>query len=516
VNLRRQFIKNVLSNYTFLGLNFIIFFFLNPYINNTFGPERAGTWFLIASLVGYAGIVTFGIPSATEKYVAEFLARGSRDAVNRIVSTSLFLSLFVALIAVPIVALVVIFPQWLFRLQPAYLSEARKVLFIVGIDLVLAYPCSLMLNVLKGFNRHDVRTAVLIPALLIKAAGFVLVIRYGGGITAMALIQFVINMLGYAVVTVWILRHAPWLSIRLRSVERSTARLLMVYGTFQFFAMASDLIIANTDKIILANMVSMAMVSTYNIAAQLRGVGRLISSGLDLPLRTASSHLQGTGDVNALQMLATVGARVLLVGVGGLYVLYAAWGDQFVRLWQPRVFAETGLATYYCLLILSVPAFLTVALLPGIAIIYGLGRHQPHGVLGIIVAVLNVGLSIALAPLWGIYGVALGAAVPLFFIRGLYMYRYVPRVLQMSLGQFIVGVWGRPLLGLVPLAAVLWGVRCVLGFDRLLWLMVFFLVVAAGYAAWAYFVVLTPAEKQLVREIRKSLASTPVQEEATP
>ena len=96
MNLRRQLTRNVLSNWMFLFLNLVIFFFLTPFIIDVLGPARAGIWFLLGSITGYFGIVAFGIPGATEKYVAEYLANDDRDQVNRIVSSSLFLSLWLA------------------------------------------------------------------------------------------------------------------------------------------------------------------------------------------------------------------------------------------------------------------------------------------------------------------------------------------------------------------------------------------------------------------------------------
>jgi protein-S-isoprenylcysteine O-methyltransferase Ste14 len=50
----------------------------------------------------------------------------------------------------------------------------------------------------------------------------------------------------------------------------------------------------------------------------------------------------------------------------------------------------------------------------------------------------------------------------------------------------------------VPLAAVLTGLRLLIDFDRLLWLMVFFMIVGGAYALFVFFVVLTPEEKRLL------------------
>jgi hypothetical protein len=121
--------------------------------------------------------------------------------------------------------------------------------------------------------------------------------------------------------------------------------------------------------------------------------------------------------------------------------------------------------------------------------------------LGIVIAVVSVGTSLVLAHLLGIYGVAIGTIAPPFLIRGLYMYYYLPHITRMRPSRFIVGAWGRPLLALVPLAAVLAGLRFVLEFTSLWWLMGFFASIGAVYALWTYLVVLQRDERQLVRDV---------------
>jgi len=432
--------------------------------------------------------------------VAEYVAKGDHAQVNRVISTSLFLSLWLAVIAAVAAGVLCVFVDTIFTVSSEYAAEARWVMAIVGFDLALSYPCALMFNVLKGFNRHDVRNAILVPTLLVKAAGFVVVLMNGGGVTALVLVQLATNAAGYAIATAWVLRRTPWLRVRLGERDPGAYRLLLAYGAFQFVAMAADRIMLHTDRIIIGSMISMAAVTVYQVAARMRGQGRDISSGLDMTLRPAASHLHGLGDYAGLQRLLVTGSRISVILLGALYIVYLTWGGEFIRLWVPALSAGQAAGAYTCLLILVVPALLTTPLGAGVSVMYGLAGHRPFAVLGIIVAVAGVGLSIALARPLGIYGVAIGAVAPVFLVRDLYLYAYVPSLAKMSVRRFIADVWGRPLLALVPLAAVLVALRFVLEFDRLLWLMAFFAAVGAAYVLWVYLVVLHPDEKQLVSD----------------
>jgi O-antigen/teichoic acid export membrane protein len=516
LNLRTQLVRNILSNSVFVGLNLLIFFFLTPYIIDVLGKERAGLWFLLGSVTGYFGIVAFGIPGASEKYVAQYLATDEREQVSRTVSMSLSLSLYLAIAGAVAAAALCYFFDDLFEVSRGLVGEARVVMAIVGLDLVFAYPCGLMFNVLAGFNRYDVRNAILIPALIVKTLGYFLAVWWGAGVIGMVLVQLAVNLLSYLAAAVWVFAHAPWLKIRLSVRDRAIRRLLLVYGAYHFLAMAADRIMLYTDRFIIGSMITMAAVTVYHIAAQLRTISRNLSSGLDEALRPAASHLHALDDYGGLQRLLLTGARVLIVSLGALYIVYATWGERFVLLWQYGLTAEDAHQVYCCLVILIAPAFLTVALGAGISIMYGLGKHRPHAVLGVIVAVVNVGLSIWWVYPFGIYGVAAGTALPLFFIRGIYLYHYLPRLTKMSPWHFLRRAWGRPLLGLMPLAAALTGLRFLVQFDSLLMLVLFLAAVGALYFVWAYFVVLTAEEKHLVRDILSTRAIRSAGGETTP
>ncbi|MBN1917616.1 MAG: oligosaccharide flippase family protein [Verrucomicrobia bacterium] len=516
MNLRNQLIKNILSNWAFLFLNLVIFFFLTPYIIEVLGAERSGLWFLIGSITGYFGIVAFGIPGATEKYVAEYMAKGDHEQVNRVISTSLFLSLWLAAIALATAAVLALVADRVLTVSAAHVTEARWVMLIIGVDLAFSYPCALMFNVLKGFNRHDVRNAMLIPALLVKAGAFVIALVNGGGVVSLVLIQLATNVASYTAATVWVLRKTPWLHVSISTRHPGVCRLLLTYGAFQFVAMAAGRIIVYTDGWIIASMLSMTGVTVYNVAAKLSNQGRDISSGLDMTLRPAASHLHGLGDTAGLQKLLVTGSRIVVILLGALYIVYLTWGGEFIRLWLPGLSPAQAAGSYCCLLILVGAAFLTTPLGPGISIMYGIARHQPFARLGVIVAVANVGLSIALAFPLGIYGVAIGTVTPLFLIRGLYMYRYLPRIVEMSPWHYLVGVWGQPLLALAPLAAVLIGLRFVLEFTSLWWLMGFLAITGSAYVLWVYLVVLRHEEKQLIHDAVGLVVRRPGSRRAAP
>jgi O-antigen/teichoic acid export membrane protein len=97
-------------------------------------------------------------------------------------------------------------------------------------------------------------------------------------------------------------------------------------------------------------------------------------------------------------------------------VSVAVLGPHFLALWLDKPWIGESSK----ILLLLLPAYF-VALLsgPASALLMGRGKLRGLTVLTVVEAAVNLGLSIALIFPFGIYGVALGTAIPLVFFRGI-------------------------------------------------------------------------------------------------
>jgi O-antigen/teichoic acid export membrane protein len=80
---------NALSNFGGLAINVVIGFLLTPVMLTYLGEQRFGIWTLVSSLVGYYGLLDFGVGAAVFRYVPLFHGQGDRHKVSAVVSTSL-------------------------------------------------------------------------------------------------------------------------------------------------------------------------------------------------------------------------------------------------------------------------------------------------------------------------------------------------------------------------------------------------------------------------------------------
>src|SRR5450755_4745756 len=125
MSLKIRALKNIASNWTGLGVNIAVGFFLSPFILHHLGDEAFGLWVLIFSLTGYYGIFDFGIRSSLVRYVSKFQATGDKDELARLINTSLFTYTCLGLVLVVPTILGSIYVDRLFHVPTAFLRDGR-------------------------------------------------------------------------------------------------------------------------------------------------------------------------------------------------------------------------------------------------------------------------------------------------------------------------------------------------------------------------------------------------------
>src|ERR1700688_3717326 len=60
-----------------------------PFVVRSLGDRMYGMWSLVATLVGYYGLLDLGLSAAVSRYLAAALGVGDEDQCNRVFNTSL-------------------------------------------------------------------------------------------------------------------------------------------------------------------------------------------------------------------------------------------------------------------------------------------------------------------------------------------------------------------------------------------------------------------------------------------
>ncbi|MGC1291038.1 MAG: polysaccharide biosynthesis C-terminal domain-containing protein, partial [Candidatus Acidiferrales bacterium] len=111
---------------------------------------------------------------------------------------------------------------------------------------------------------------------------------------------------------------------------------------------------------------------------------------------------------------------------------------------------------YGLLAILIVPYTLQFAQLASPKILYGMARHLTLGKARLIEAATNIVLSIILLHYYGVWGVALGVAIPKFCASVFFLPGHLCHVLKVSIKSFLWQAYMWPVVTCAPMTIALY------------------------------------------------------------
>lgn len=403
-----------------------------PFIVHRLGDRHYGIWTLVASFMGYYGILDLGLSAAAGRYLAGALGADDHDDFNRVFNSSL--ALFVVL-----GGLVFAVSGGIAAMAPLLTKNAAdavlfwKVILIMGASVALTFPSRVFESVLEAHYRFDLTAGFDLATLILRTGLIVLVLLLGHGLLALAWMTL-LAAVPLAVIQAWVaFRKVPLLRLDRKYWHRHTTRRLFSYSVFSLIAALANLLRFRMDAIVVASFVGLAAVTHYRIGSIFAQYFMDIMSSMMGVFRSVFSRQFGARDHDALERTFFFSSKLSVciatfVGFGML-----VWGRPFIARWMGPRYHDS----YPVLAILVVGIMIQMWQGPSINLLYGISRHKFFALFNSIEGVANLVLSIALVHKYGMYGVALGTMIPMVITKIFIQPVYVCRVAGIDYGAYV-------------------------------------------------------------------------------
>lgn len=442
-------IANVLWNWGAFVFNVAVTFVLSPYVVRSLGNTTYGLWVLLGSLVGYLGLLDFGVRGAVTRYVARFHAVGDDAAASRLTSTALRIFSLMGLAAIVVTILLATTLIRHFNITAAETASARLVVTIGGVTVAASLIGGVYGGVVVGLQRFDLNGMLEIGIALVRAVLIYFALKWGYGILALALIQLGVS--GARTLGMFVYAHGLYPELRIRpGIWDPTAfRDIFSFSAYSTLLLFSNSLILYSDSVVIAAFLPIGLVTYFAIAGNLIDYTRSLIRGISTTLTPKTSALEAS-DPGAVSGVILRAARLATLMILPIAITFVLRGARFIDLWMgPAYGVEAGRILAILTLSLVFGASVQVAL----SALMGLSRHKEYVVFTVAEALLNLGMSIYLVRPLGISGVAIGTAVPSLVTSFVVMPWYLHRSAGVPVIQYWWQAWGRPILALIPFAA---------------------------------------------------------------
>lgn len=392
--------RNTLAQSTPVLVAYAFSFVLAPIMLARLGLATFGVWAVTGALVQYAGLADLGVSGSLPRFVALYEARGDRRGVGECVAAGLLTTF--ALGAVAALVAVLAAPVLADRLGVLDVGDMRTVLLASAGILFSSTVAGVLASVPLGLRRMVPPS---IASTLGSAVNFVVsvvALLSSRDLVVYALANLAAAVFGIAlalggVVYVWrgVPLHPPSFS-RLREIVHFSVRVQLIR--------VAELVNQQTDKIIIATLVGPRAAGTFELANRVvlavRQLGLLTLSAI-VPTATAEIVARGQAVVREFyrrytQRSVAIAFPLFAAACVGAPFLFVAWLGE----------APKDSATV--LVLLSVAFFVNITTGTAMTLAMSDGHPELAARAALLTAGLNVAATIALAPLFGLWGVLLG------------------------------------------------------------------------------------------------------------
>lgn len=412
-----KIIRNTIFNAIGRSWVIIIVLILTPYIIHHIGEKRYGIWVIVGVITGYFGLFDFGVGTSFEKYISEYYTKKDFKCLNEVVNTGfVFYSLLGATTSISV--FILIKPIIGFLNIPNNLYTEAFFVFILGIIIfAVTNALSIFRAIQGGLQRMDISNKITIAITLPNIAGTIYFLESGYGLQGLMINYAIVVLVTSTVNIFFAYKILPELRFNPLMFSKKMFKILFAFGYKLQISRFANLISFQTDKILITHFLSLGMVIYYQLGSsillRLRQVLLLLISAL-VP---AVSEAEARNEEVFLKELYLRGSKYLIFITMPALFFITTNASLVTSAWMGEGYERSALVIQ----ILAIGYF--AATVTGVAssIAAGVARTDIDMKFGLLLAVLNLSLSIFLIIKFGFIGVVLGTTVSLIVASFVFM-----------------------------------------------------------------------------------------------
>jgi O-antigen/teichoic acid export membrane protein len=446
-------VRGVALSYAYLLVSLIATILLTPVILRYIGQSAFGLWATFGSVVGYFGLLDFGMNSASVKYTAEYLAKSDKRALSGLVSTILFgVGIIGAIIIVISFGLMASIPR-LFHLPSTLMSTGQAAFVIMGSNVALGLAASALNGVIYGFQRIDVIKTFGIIQTSVNACLTLLFLRWGFGLIGVVLATTAAVLTLLLLALSFMRKNRRGIAMHWQHVRISTLREIAPYSFRSFILGLTAQVLYRTDNIVIGIFLAVAAVTPYSIAYKLCFLGVIVMYKIGDTLFPTFTRLYTSRDMDGLRSLYVRTARIAMtIMVPFAFTLVLA-GRQLINLWV----GDKNFVGMSVLLVLVAMDFIHATAGPAGQVLQAIGKNKEFTYSAIADAALNLTLSIILCQHIGLLGVALGTLIAHVCTDTWVVIWLACKYIALPVRTYLTQGILLPVLSALPAAAIVWG-----------------------------------------------------------
>lgn len=421
-------------SYFSMGIGFFISIIYTPIMLRLLGQSEYGLYNLVASVVSYLGLFSFGFGSAYIRYYSRYRVKQDQENIAKLNGMFLIIFVFIGLVAF-LAGLLLVFNIDVIlgnKISSSELSTAKILMGILAFNIALSFLASVFNSYITANEQYIFQKVIQIIKVVVSPFVILPILLMGYKSIGMVIATTTINVLIEIVNIIFCFKKLK-IRFAFNQFDFLLMREMTVFSSFIFMNMVIDQINWNVDKYILGRYRGTVSVAVYGIAAQLNTYYLSLSTAISSVFIPRVHRIVATTNNNKeLTELFTRIGRVQFLILSLIFLGFIFFGKPFINFWAGPNYSES----YYIALILIISATIPLIQNIGIEIQKAKNMHHFRSWVYLFIALLNITISIPLAKMYGGIGTALGTAISLIIGNGLIMNIYYSKRVMLNIKYF--------------------------------------------------------------------------------
>lgn len=429
-----QFKVGAILSYASMGLGYVISIVYTPIMLRLLGQSEYGLYNLVASVVSYLGLLSFGFGSAYMRYYSRYKVNNDEKNIAKLNGMFLIVFSLIGFIAILAGTILVFNIDLIFgeKLNVNELSTAKILIAIMVFNIAFSFPTSVFNSYITANEKYVFQKLLHMIKTLVNPMIMLPVLLMGYKSIGMVVVTTSLNIIIEVSNTVFCFRKLK-IKFIFEKFDFSLMKEMTVFSFYIFLNMIIDQINWSVDKFIIGRFRGTVAVSVYGLASQLNTYYLSLSTAIsNVFIPRVNRMVAVNNDNKELTALFTRVGRVQFILLSLICSGLIFFGQSFINMWAGSDYSEV----YLISLLLIIPVTIPLIQNLGIEIQRAKDMHKFRSWIYLFIAIGNVCLSVPLIKLYGGIGAAVGTAISLLIGNGLIMNIYYHKKIGLDMKYF--------------------------------------------------------------------------------
>lgn len=486
--------NGVVLSYITIILNTVIQLLYLPFLIDKLGSSEYGAYSIVASIMGYLAVMDFGFGDAIVMYTARYKAQGKSDKEKKMHGMFWVIFNVIGIITFGLGVIISLNANHIFNnsMTVNEINLMRKLLLILAFNLGITFIFSVYGSIINAYEKFTFRKMVTIFNSILQPIIMIPLLLLGYKAVALTIVITLLNLL--ILVSNWYYcRTKLNIKIKYYGFDFKLFREIIGYSFYIFLNMIVDKINWSSDQFILGIFSGTTAVTLYSIASRLNDMFIRLSTAISGVLFPKISKMVASNisDEKLSEEFIKTGRLqfiIIFLMSSGLVL----FGREFFILWVGQEYVDA----YYIALILILPLSVPLIQNVGISILQAKNIHKFRSILYLVIAILNIIISIPLAKIYGGIGAAIGTAISLILGNIIIINIYYYKKAKLNIFLFWKNIL-EIVICFIPLIIITIVLMNIIKLSGLPKILIFGSLYTIGYCFVTYFLVMNTYEKSI-------------------